>query len=266
MHAIATLKCHPWFLLRITPRTRFYSAVGADRFPTAVRCLCRRFAPLHSYRVLIWIASSTLMDMIVDVVQKNPPKISTGCVFLGTTFFCNPALAGDCLFKSMWVPKTITMTSQVWSRVSYLFLHMWNALEWCFDVVLPCQLTDSCDHIFYLTETVWPLGKRSLTAENAFPSGFFVTAELKHMFSQYFGLARYCFVIFWICCLALTSWAWFWSPFTHTRLTIRACIIDWVFYMLRYSLVPSLLCYVVWGWAELIADHLKLLTREAIIG
>jgi len=47
---------------------------------------------------------------------------------------------------------------------------------------------------------------------------------------------------------------------------MRARHIDWVFYMLYYSFVPSLLRYAVWGWTGLIADHLKLLTREAIIG
>ncbi len=61
-------------------------------------------------------------------------------------------------------------------------------------------------------------------------------------------------------------WAWFWSPFTHTRLTIRVRDIDWVFCVFFYSRVPSLLWCVVWGWAGLIADHLKLLTREAVIG
>jgi len=86
------------------------------------------------------------------------------------------------------------------------------------------------------------------------------------MFTQYSCLPRYCFVMFSVCCLALTGCVWFWSPITHTRLTIRVIDIDWVFYVLCYSLVPSLLCCVVWGWAGLIADYLKLLTREAIFG
>ena len=42
---------------------------------------------LNSYHALFWIASSALMDMFIGVVQKNPPKISTGCVVLGKTVF-----------------------------------------------------------------------------------------------------------------------------------------------------------------------------------
>jgi len=120
--------------------------------------------------------------------------------------------------------------------------------------------------LFFYTETHWPLGKRSMTAQNAFLSGFFDATELKHVFTQYCCLPRYCFAMFWVCCLALPSWAWFWSPFTNTKLTIRVCDIDGVICVFFYSLVLSLLCYLVWGWAGLIADHLKLLTREAIIG
>ena len=143
--------------------------------------------------------------------------------------------------------KMIRMTNQVCSRLSYSFLHSWYALEWYLVAFLSWQLTDFWDHIFDKTETRWPLGKRSLTGQITFPSILFIIAQLKYVFAQYFCFLRYCFVLFCASYLALTSWAQFWSPVQCTRLTIRACHIDCVFYALGYSLKPWLTCNVVLG-------------------
>ena len=157
------------------------------------------------------------------------------------------------------------MTNQVCSRVSYSFLTRMICFGIVFGRFLPWQLTDFWDHIFDTTATRWPLGKRSLTGQITFPSILFMIAQLKYVFAQYFCFLRYCFVLFCVSYLALTSWAQFWSPVQCTRLSIRACHIDCVFYALGYSLKPSLSCYVGWGWAGLIAGHLKLLAWEAIL-
>jgi len=45
---------------------------------------------MHDYycrHMVIWVTIATLIFMFLGVVQKNPPKISTGCVFLGKTVF-----------------------------------------------------------------------------------------------------------------------------------------------------------------------------------
>ena len=172
--------------------------------------------------------------------KKNRRKSQLGAFFSGQLFFRNPVLAGDRLFKSMWGPKTIPTTSQVCSRVAYSFLHMCNSLEWCFAVVLPCQLTDFCDHIFFSHRNSLTSRQTISDCKECISFQFFRHGRAEHMFTQYFGRPRYYFAMFWVCYPALTRWAWFWSPFTHTRLTMRVCDIDWVFCVFFYSLVPSL--------------------------
>ena len=99
--------------------------------PDGARCLYIRFARLHSYHVLIWIASSTCMDMFSGIVQKNPPKISTGCVFLGRTVFCNPTWAADGHLYSRWVPRWWEWpTRYVAVYLTHFYTHdmLWNGI------------------------------------------------------------------------------------------------------------------------------------------